>query len=50
MSRSTEGLHAQISRILKRAPAAQVAYLSFELRAKELVELAAHNPLVPGTD
>lgn len=47
MTRSVEGLHSHIARILKRAPASKLPYLSFELRAKQLLELAAYNPLAP---
>lgn len=47
VSRSTEGLHSQVSHILRRAPAARTPYISFELRHKELFEMAAHNPIVP---
>lgn len=46
MTRSVEGLHSHIARILKRAPASKLPYLSFELRAKQLLELAAYDPAV----
>ncbi len=45
MSRSVEGLHSHISRIYGRAPATKVPALSFELRSKQLLELAAFDPL-----
>lgn len=40
ISRSVEGLRSLLARVLKRAPAAKVPYLSFELRASQLADLA----------
>ena len=40
VSRSVEGLHSLVARILKRAPAAKTPYLSFEMRWKELASMA----------
>jgi hypothetical protein len=47
VSRSVEGLHSLLARILKRAPAAKVPYLSFEMRSAQLSELMLA-PAVPG--
>ena len=44
VTRSVEGLHSQISRIIKRSPACKIPYISFELRAKQLADLAMFNP------
>ena len=46
VTRSVEGLHAQISRVLKRAPAAKMPYISFELRLKQLTHMAYFKPAV----
>ena len=43
--RSIEGRHSYIGRVLKRAPAAQLAYQSLELRFASLQRLASTKPL-----
>eukprot|EP00435_Cladocopium_sp_Y103_P014366 s3181_g3.t1 len=47
VSRSVEGLHSLLARVLKRAPAAKVPYLSFEMRSVQLAELVLA-PAAPG--
>lgn len=39
VSRSVEGLHSLLARVLKRAPAAKVPYISFEMRSAQLAQL-----------
>lgn len=47
VTRSVEGLHSHIARVLRRAPASKLPYLSFELRASQLLELASYDPVEP---
>ena len=44
MTRSVEGLHSLVTRLLKRSPAGKLPFISFELRSKQLVELALFKP------
>ena len=44
VTRSVEGLHSQISRVIRKSPACKLPYISFELRAQQLKELAMFNP------
>ncbi|CAJ1335146.1 unnamed protein product, partial [Effrenium voratum] len=42
--RPAEGLHALVSRTLRRAPNATVSYVSNELRFKQLMSMIAQDP------
>ena len=49
VERSVEGVHAIVTRSMKRAPAATLPYLSIELRFKSFWESIASNPMVSWT-
>lgn len=49
VERSVEGVHAIVTRTMKRAPAATLPYISIELRFRSFWESIASNPMVTWT-
>ena len=48
VERTTEGIHSLVARILRRAPAAKLSYLSSELRLPDLVQSTVESPAESG--
>ena len=47
VEQSTEGVHSQLSRIIRKAPSAKLSFLSMEIRFPLLVDFALRYPVVP---